>query len=116
MSLLERTRRGLRIIEPHLPSPAKRLLMTTNRLSARRVLIWAIWSVLAVGMGSGWFAKSPTIHLGMSAAAAEMSQEEFEQRARTFLLEHPEVLMEAIGCGNKSGVEGQRRRRVSGPH
>jgi protein-disulfide isomerase len=36
------------------------------------------------------------MHLGMAAAAADMSQQEFEQRIRTYLLEHPEVLMEAV--------------------
>ena len=67
-----------------------------NRLFVRLVLVWTIWPVLALGIGSAWFAKSPTMHLGMAAAAADMSQQEFEQRIRTYLLEHPEVLMEAV--------------------
>src|SRR6516165_11096043 len=70
--------------------------MTTNKHLARRILMWVIWPVLALGIGSVWFAKSPTMHLGMPAAAADMSQQEFEQRIRTYLLEQPEVLMEAV--------------------
>ena len=54
--------------------------MTTNKHLARRILMWVIWPVLALGIGSVWFAKSPTMHLGMAAAAADMSQQEFEQR------------------------------------
>jgi len=53
-----------------------------NRLFVRLVLVWTIWPVLALGIGSAWFAKSPTMHLGMAAAAADMSQQEFEQRIR----------------------------------
>jgi len=68
----------------------------TNRLFVRRVLVWAIWAVLAFGAGSVWLTNFPRIQLGTAALAAEMSQEEFEQRIRTYLLEHPEVLMEAV--------------------
>jgi protein-disulfide isomerase len=67
-----------------------------NKLLARLVLVWTIWPLLALGIGSAWFAKSPGMHLGITAAAAEMSQEEFEQRIRTYLIEHPEVLEEAL--------------------
>src|SRR5215472_16018436 len=67
-----------------------------NTFFVRRVLPWAIWPVLVFGTGGVWLANSSRIHLGTAALAAEMSQEEFEQRARTYLLEHPEVLMEAI--------------------
>src|SRR6516162_6476321 len=70
--------------------------MTINKCLVRRILMWVIWPVLALGIGSVLFAKSPTMHLGMAAAAADMSQEEFEQRVRTYLLEHPEVLGEAL--------------------
>ena len=68
----------------------------TNRLFVRRVLVWAIWAVLAFGAGSVWLTNFSRIQLGTAALAAEMSQEEFEQRVRTYLLEHPEVLMEAV--------------------
>jgi protein-disulfide isomerase len=62
----------------------------------RRVLAWAIWPVLVFGTGGVWLTNFPRIHLGTAALAAEMSQQEFEQRVRTYLLEHPEVLMEAV--------------------
>jgi len=67
-----------------------------NRLFVRLVLVWAIWPVLAFGTVGVWLTDCFRIHPGTAALAAEMSQEEFEQRVRTYLLEHPEVLMEAI--------------------
>jgi len=66
-----------------------------NKLFSR-LLVWTILPALALGIGSVWFAKSPGMHPATVAVAAEMSQEEFEQRVRTYLLEHPEVLMEAV--------------------
>ena len=67
-----------------------------NRLFVRLVLVRAIWPVLAFGTVGVWLTNSPQIHLGTAALAAEMSQEEFEQRVRNYLLEHPEVLGEAL--------------------
>jgi hypothetical protein len=66
-----------------------------NRLYVRRFLAWAIWPMLALAIGGVCLTNSPRIHLG-AALAAEMSQEEFEQRVRDYLLEHPEVLGEAL--------------------
>ena len=56
--------------------------MRTNKLLARRALVWTIWSVLTLGVGCIWLANSSRMHLGMAAAAADMSQQEFEQRIR----------------------------------
>src|SRR5579859_712928 len=70
--------------------------MTTNIPLVRRVLVWAIWPILMIGIGGVWFAKTPGMHLASAGVAAEMSQEEFEQRVRTYLLEHPEVVGEAL--------------------
>ena len=67
-----------------------------NWLFVRLVLVRAIWPVLAFGTVGVWLTNSPQIHLGTAALAAEMSQEEFEQRVRNYLLEHPEVLGEAL--------------------
>jgi protein-disulfide isomerase len=84
----------------------------TNKFLAR-LLVLTIWPVLALGIGSVWIAKSPTMHLVTAAAAAEMSQEEFEQRVRTYLLEHPEVLMEAVNrLEAKQGEQEQAEARA----
>ena len=79
--------------------------MRTNTLLARRALVWAIWSVLALGIACVWLTNSPRMHLGTAALAAEMSQEEFEQRVRSYLLEHPEVLGEALNRLEAKQVE-----------
>jgi len=47
-------------------------------------------------MAGVWFAKSPGLHLGSPAVAADISQGEFEQRVRNYLLADPEVVGEAL--------------------
>jgi len=49
--------------------------------------------VLGIGM---WFENSHGLHLGSAALAADMSQAEFEKRVRDYLLEHPEVVGDAL--------------------
>lgn len=63
---------------------------------AQHILAWAILPVLVLGIAGVWFAKSGDLHLGSAAVAADMSQVEFEQRVRNYLLEHPEVVGEAL--------------------
>src|SRR5487761_1560370 len=53
-------------------------------------------AVLAVlGIAGVWYAKSSTGGESI-AVAASMSQSEFDQRVRTYLLEHPEIIGEAL--------------------
>jgi protein-disulfide isomerase len=66
----------------------------TKRLFALRILAWAILPVLVLGVASERFEKSHS--LGSPALAADMSQDEFEQRVRNYLLAHPEVVGDAI--------------------
>lgn len=68
----------------------------TDKSLIRRVLAWTILPALAFGIAGMWPAKVPGLHLGNAAIASEMSQDEFEQRVRTYLLAHPEVIGEAI--------------------
>jgi len=56
---------------------------------------------LALGIASIWLADLPDLHVGRAARAAEgqqsqIPQDEFEQRVRSYLLAHPEVIGEAI--------------------
>ena len=67
-----------------------------DRPLARGILAWAIVALLLLGMAGVWFAKSPALHLGSPAVAADISQDEFEQRVRNYLLAHPEVVGEAL--------------------
>jgi len=67
-----------------------------GRPSAQHVVAWAALPILALGIAGLWFARSPDLHLASAAVAADMSQAEFGQRVRAYLLEHPEVISEAL--------------------
>lgn len=82
--------------------------------------------MLVLGIADVWFGKSHGFHLGSAVLAADMSQDEFEQRVRNYLLEHPEVVGDALNSlggearragrgGSESCAEGPHRRGVSGP-
>ena len=60
------------------------------------ILAWAILPVLMLGIAVAWLAKLSDFHVGSVAAAVEMSQTEFEKHVRAYLLEHPEVIGEAL--------------------
>ena len=59
---------------------------------------WLLLPLVLLGATGVWFALQPAFERAGStpALAAEMSQEEFERRVREYLLEHPEVIMEAV--------------------
>ena len=67
-----------------------------DRHLAQRIPAWVVIAVLVFGGGSVWLLKSHGFHLVSVGSAAEMSQTEFEQRVKNYLLEHPEVISEAI--------------------
>jgi protein-disulfide isomerase len=68
----------------------------TDRILVQRLLAWAFLPVLMLGIASVWFARSHALYVGTAAVAAEMSQSEFEGRVRNYLLEHPQVILDAI--------------------
>lgn len=65
-----------------------------ERYLTRRILAWAVLPILVFGTVVAWSGKS--VQFTSAAVAADMSQAEFEQRVRNFLLDHPEVVGEAI--------------------
>jgi protein-disulfide isomerase len=67
-----------------------------GRHLAPRSLAWTVISALVLGSGSVWLAKYHTLHLVSTSSAAEMSQAEIEQIVKNYLLEHPEVVGEAL--------------------
>jgi protein-disulfide isomerase len=56
----------------------------------------ALLSLILIATAGAWFASERGVLRVPKAVAAEMSQDEFEQRVRTYLLEHPEVIADAI--------------------
>jgi protein-disulfide isomerase len=63
-----------------------------------RVAGWSLASLILIGLIAAWFVLKPGLRLGHqdTGVASNMPQDEFEQRVRTYLLEHPEILAEAI--------------------
>lgn len=82
-----------------------------KRLS--RTVKWALLPLMLIGMVGAWIALNPSVRwahdFGEAVAAeasATMSKDEFEQRVRAYLLEHPEVIGEAI-----NRLEAQQREQ-----
>src|SRR6266702_8771110 len=67
-----------------------------DRPLVQRILAWATLPVLILGIAGARFAKLPSLHLANAALAADVPQDEFEQRVRSYLLAHPEVIAEAL--------------------
>ena len=66
-------------------------------MSRRTVIYMAAWT-LAI-WSSAWVVPEVTLHggLGGEAAAEDLSSGEIEQRIRDYILQHPEVIVEALG-------------------
>ena len=69
------------------------MFVMANKVSVRLILVSAILPTLTL---APWIAKPSILHLATRAEAAEMSQDEFEQRFHNYLLAHPEVVGEAL--------------------
>lgn len=62
--------------------------------SAVRFIAWLLVPLVVAIAGGTWFALDPGFR--SVPKGAEMPKGEFEQRVRAYLLEHPEVIMEAV--------------------
>lgn len=61
-----------------------------------RLLAWAVVAVLTLGTIGLWIARPSSLHVVSGAFAADVPQDAFEQRIRSYLLSHPEVIAEAL--------------------
>ena len=70
----------------------------TDKPKSRRVIGWLVGPVLLLGAAGIWLALDPgfrSLRQGPEFAA-DLSEDAFEQRVRSYLLKRPEVIMEAI--------------------
>ena len=64
--------------------------------SYSKIFAWALLPLILIATAGVWFGTERSVLRLPKAVAAEMSQDEFEQRVRNYLLEHPEVIADAI--------------------
>lgn len=62
-----------------------------------RPALWLVLPLLVVAAIVAWFALDPGFRRTSSNAATGMASDEFGWRVRDYLLEHPEVIMDAVG-------------------
>ncbi len=74
------------------------LLMIEVGKISKRVIGWALGSLLIVAVLAAWFALDPGFRTGTKTAdpAGNLSQGELERRVREYLLNNPEVVIEAL--------------------
>src|SRR6266545_4821039 len=63
----------------------------------QRFLAWGALPLILIGALAAWFALDPGFRWDRHAPdlAVDLPQDEFGRRVRAYLLEHPEVIMEA---------------------
>ncbi len=64
--------------------------------SYSKIFGWALLPLILIATADVWFSTERSVLRLPKAVGAEMPQDEFEQRVRTYLLEHPEVIADAI--------------------
>src|SRR5258706_16455854 len=64
--------------------------------SYSKIFGWPLLPLILIATAGVWFGTERSVLRLPKAVAAEMSQDEFEQRVRNYLLEHPEVIADAI--------------------
>jgi len=69
------------------------------------LIVWAAFAVVLIVAAVAWLALDPGFRGGRQGpAVAEMPRDEFERRVRTYLLNNPEVIVEAM-----QSLEARRR-------
>ena len=68
------------------------------KFTVRAFIAWIVLPLLVVIATGAWFEFGPGLRWGHQSARilANMPQDEFERRVQTYLLEHPEVIIESV--------------------
>lgn len=69
----------------------------SDQRQSRKLLGWLLVPLLMIVAAGAWFAIDPAFRLGRPAldVSASMPRDEFERRVRDYILNNPEVIMEA---------------------
>src|SRR6516164_4940982 len=69
-----------------------------SKITVRSFIAWSILPLLLIIAAGTWFAFGPAFRSGHRSATllASMPKDEFEQRIQTYLLDHPEVIVESL--------------------
>jgi protein-disulfide isomerase len=63
----------------------------------RRLWHWLLVPLIVAGAAGAWFALDPGFRSRLTSdGAADIPQDAFERRVRAYLMEHPEVIIEAV--------------------
>jgi protein-disulfide isomerase len=69
-----------------------------GKFTVRAFIAWIVLPLLLVIAASAWFAFGPGLRWGHQSGRilANMPKDEFERRVQTYLLDHPEVIIESV--------------------
>src|SRR5262249_57445968 len=69
-----------------------------SKITIRSFIAWSILPLLLIIAAGAWFALGPGFRSGHRSAtlSASVPKDEFEQRIQTYLLDHPEVIIESL--------------------
>src|SRR5262245_20569679 len=79
-------------------TPMTELAPQERRKRFTRLIAWLLVLLILLAVVGAWFAFHPGFRWEQSGAhwAAAMPKDEFEQRIQTYLLDHPEVIIESL--------------------
>jgi protein-disulfide isomerase len=69
-----------------------------SKITVRSFIAWSILPLLLMIAAGAWLALGPGFRLGHRSAAlfTSMPKDEFERRVQTYILDHPEVIIESV--------------------
>jgi protein-disulfide isomerase len=69
-----------------------------SKITIRSIIAWTALPLVLMIAAGAWFALDPGFRWGHRSARilASMPKDEFEQRIQTYLLDHPEVIIESV--------------------
>jgi len=90
-----------------------------GKFTVRAFIAWIVLPLLLVVAAGAWFAVGPALRWGHQSTRilANMPKDEFERRVQTYLLEHPEVIIESVNrmeARNRASAEADVQAIIKG--